>query len=230
MRVQHLSKTFLLGETEVQALRDVSFEIYQGELIVILGPSGSGKSTMLNIIGGLETVTSGQVFYQQTALHEADRKQLTKYRRDHVGFIFQFYNLIPNLNALENVAIVSEMAAVPLDPLEMLRLVGLEDRALHYPGKLSGGQQQRVAIARAICKNPDFLLCDEPTGALDTQTGVQVLTLLRQFNRQYGKTVVIITHNTTIAQIADRVFYFRDGKISSIAENQQPLVPEEVCW
>ena len=147
MRVQHLSKTFLLGETEVQALRDVSFEIYQGELIVILGPSGSGKSTMLNIIGGLETATSGQVFYQQTALHETDRKQLTKYRRDHVGFIFQFYNLIPNLNALENVAIVSEMAAAPLDPLEMLRLVGLEDRALHYPGKLSGGQQQRVAIA-----------------------------------------------------------------------------------
>lgn len=165
MRVRHLTKTFLLGETEVQALRDISFEIYQGELIVILGPSGSGKSTMLNIIGGLETATSGQVFYQQTALHEADRRQLTRYRRDHVGFVFQFYNLMPNLNALENVAIVSEMAAAPLEPREMLRLVGLEDRAQHYPGKLSGGQQQRVAIARAICKNPDFLLCDEPTGA-----------------------------------------------------------------
>ncbi len=231
MRVQHLSKTFLLGETEVQALRDVSFEIYQGELIVILGPSGSGKSTMLNIIGGLETATSGQVFLSADSFYmRANRKQLTKYRRDHVGFIFQFYNLIPNLNALENVAIVSEMSAAPLEPLEMLRLVGLEDRALHYPGKLSGGQQQRVAIARAICKNPDFLLCDEPTGALDTQTGVQVLTLLRQFNRQYGKTVVIITHNTTIAQIADRVFYFRDGKINNIAENSQPLAPEEVCW
>lgn len=230
MRVNHLCKTFLLGETEVQALRDVSFEIYQGELIVILGPSGSGKSTMLNVIGGLETATSGQVYYQQLALHNADRQQLTRYRREHVGFIFQFYNLIPNLTALENVALVSEMTAQPLEPMEILRQVGLADRAQHYPGKLSGGQQQRVAIARAICKNPDLLLCDEPTGALDIQTGVQVLTLLRQFNCQYGKTVVIITHNTSIAQIADRVFYFRDGQIRRIETNPQPLAPEEVNW
>lgn len=230
MRVDHLHKTFLLGETEVQALRDVSFELYQGELIVILGPSGSGKSTMLNVIGGLETATSGHVYYQQLALHNANRQQLTRYRREHVGFIFQFYNLIPNLTALENVALVSEMSVQPLEPMEILRQVGLKDRAQHYPGKLSGGQQQRVAIARAICKNPDLLLCDEPTGALDIQTGVQVLTLLRQFNRQYGKTVVIITHNTSIAQIADRVFYFRDGQISRIETNPKPLAPEEVNW
>ena len=230
MRVTHLCKNFQLGETMVQALRDVSFEIYRGELIVILGPSGSGKSTMLNIIGGLESATSGEVYYQDIALHTADRNALTKYRRDHVGFIFQFYNLIPNLTAFENVAMVSEMAKEPLDPMDMLGMVGLADRADHYPGKLSGGQQQRVAIARAICKNPDFLLCDEPTGALDTQTGVQVLSLLRNFNRNYGKTVVIITHNTSIAQIADRIYYFKDGQISHIEQNQHPKAPEEVCW
>lgn len=178
MRANQLCKTFQLGETEVQALRNVSFEIYQGELIVILGPSGSGKSTMLNVIGGLESATSGEVYYQEIALHQADRKQLTVYRREYIGFVFQFYNLIPNLTVLENVAMVSEMSKAPLEPMELLRMVGLESRKDTYPGKLSGGQQQRVAIARAICKNPDFLLCDEPTGALDTQTGVQVLTLL----------------------------------------------------
>lgn len=230
MRVNHLYKTFQLGETKVQALCDVSFEIYPGELIVILGPSGSGKSTMLNVIGGLESVTSGEVYYQTLALHQADRKQLTQYRRKHIGFIFQFYNLIPNLTVLENVAMVSEMVKAPLDPMELLRMVGLEERKDYYPGKLSGGQQQRVAIARAICKNPDFLLCDEPTGALDTKTGIQVLTLLQTFNRQYGKTVVIITHNTAIAQIADRVFYFKDGQIDRIEQNQHPKTPEEVCW
>ena len=230
MTVQHLCKTFLLGETEIQALRDVSFDIYQGEFVVILGPSGSGKSTMLNIIGGLESATSGEVYYQKIPLHKSNRKQLTMYRRNHIGFVFQFYNLIPNLTVLENIAIVSEMSTQPLDPLHTLEQVGLADKANHYPGKLSGGQQQRVAIARAICKNPDFLLCDEPTGALDTQTGMQVLTLLRDFNRTYNKTVVIITHNTSIAQIADRIFYFRDGSIQDIVSNPHPLAPEEVEW
>lgn len=230
LTAKHIAKIFSLGDIDVRALEDVSFTLEQGELVVILGPSGSGKSTLLNIIGGIETVTSGEVYCQSLALHQADRRQLTAFRREHIGFIFQFYNLMPNLTALENIQLAADMSAAPLDPLALLERVGLSERADHFPAKLSGGQQQRVAIARAVCKNPDLLLCDEPTGALDIQTGVQILKLLVHFNRTYAKTVVIITHNTDIAQIADRVFFFRDGHLERIQVNDHPLSPEEVRW
>jgi putative ABC transport system ATP-binding protein len=227
---RQVTKTFDIGEIKLQALNDVSFDIYEGELVVILGPSGSGKSTMLNIIGGIDTVTGGEIFYQDIALHRAKRNELTVYRRNHIGFIFQFYNLMPNLTALENIALASEMSKEPLDPQMLLERVELSDRAHHFPSKLSGGQQQRVAIARAVCKNPDLLLCDEPTGALDIKTGIQILKLLADFNREYHKTVVIITHNADIAQIANRVFYFKDGQIVQITENKRPISPEQVNW
>lgn len=227
---RNLCKDFTLGEITVHALRDLSFQIQKGELIVILGPSGSGKSTMLNILGGIETVSSGEIFYQDIALHQLDKSGLTNYRRLHVGFIFQFYNLMPNLTALENIEVAAEMSPQPLDPRELLSQVGLEDRADHFPGKLSGGQQQRVSIARALCKNPELLLCDEPTGALDLATGAQVLKLLVEFNKKYEKTVIIITHNQDIAHIADRVFYFKDGCLVKITENENPVSPEEVIW
>jgi putative ABC transport system ATP-binding protein len=227
---RNITKIFDIGEIKLHALNDISFEIYEGELVVILGPSGSGKSTMLNLIGGIDTVTGGEIFYQDIALHQAKRNELTAYRRKHIGFIFQFYNLMPNLTALENVIMASEMSQAPLDPQMLLERVELADRAHHFPSKLSGGQQQRVAIARAVCKNPDLLLCDEPTGALDIKTGIQILKLLADFNREYHKTVVIITHNADIAQIANRVFYFKDGQIVQITENQRPISPEQVNW
>lgn len=226
----NLTKKFVIGEVEVNALNGVSFDIYEGEMVVILGPSGSGKSTMLNIIGGIETATSGEVKYRNINLVGASKKELTKYRRDNVSFIFQFYNLMPNLTALENVEMVAEMSKSPIDAKMLIKRVGLEERQDHYPSKLSGGQQQRVAIARAICKNPDLLLCDEPTGALDIKTGVQILQLLCDFNKEYKKTVVIITHNSDIAQVADRVFYIKDGKIDKIKVNENPIKPNEVNW
>jgi putative ABC transport system ATP-binding protein len=225
-----VTKTFDIGEIKLHALNGISFDIYEGELVVILGPSGSGKSTMLNIIGGIDTVTGGEIFYKDIPLHQAVRNQLTAYRRNYIGFIFQFYNLMPNLTALENIELASEMSKEPLDPQMLLERVELADRGQHFPGKLSGGQQQRVAIARAVCKNPDLLLCDEPTGALDITTGIQILKLLTDFNRQYRKTVVIITHNADIAQIANRVFYFKDGRIVKTVENRQPVAPEQVNW
>ena len=182
LSASHITKTFDLGEIQVHALNDLSFEIFEGELIVILGPSGSGKSTMLNIIGGIESVTSGEIYYKDIALHTASSKELTLYRRQYIGFIFQFYNLMPNLTAYENIQLATEMSSNPLNPAELIKKVGLEDRAGHFPSKLSGGQQQRIAIARALCKNPDLLLCDEPTGALDISTGAQILELLCDFN------------------------------------------------
>ena len=230
LTASHITKTFDLGEIQVHALNDLSFEIYEGELIVILGPSGSGKSTMLNIIGGIENTTAGEIYYKDIPLHSASSKELTLYRRNHIGFIFQFYNLMPNLTAYENIELVTEMAASPLDSKMLIERVGLKERADHFPSKLSGGQQQRVAIARALCKNPDLLLCDEPTGALDISTGAQILELLCDFNKEYKKTVVIITHNASIAQVADRVFYVQDGKIKKITTNEQPLSPKEVSW
>lgn len=225
-----ITKVFDLGEIQVKALNNVSFNIYEGEFVVILGPSGSGKSTMLNIIGGIENVTEGELFYKDIKIHNLNKQELTKYRRDYIGFIFQFYNLMPNLTALENVQLASELSKKPIDPLLLMEKVDLYDRKDHFPSKLSGGQQQRVAIARAVCKNPDLLLCDEPTGALDIKTGVQILKLLSDFNREYNKTVVIITHNADIAQIADRVFYFKDGCIANIEENKNPKSPLEVSW
>lgn len=219
-----------MGEVEVAALREVSVEIYEGELIVILGPSGSGKSTLLNIIGGMDTPTTGELFYRGTPLHNADQKQLTQYRRKAVGFVFQFYNLMPNLTAYENVSLSVQIAESPLSVEETLGKVGLADRADHFPSQLSGGEQQRVALARAVAKNPDLLLCDEPTGALDLETGIQVLKLLREFCDASGKTVLIITHNSEIGQMADRVFYLRDGRISRIQVNDNPIPPERVTW
>lgn len=230
IRAKELCKDYQLGEITVHALRRVSFEIYQGEFIVILGPSGSGKSTLLNMVGGIESASSGEIRYQEVKLHEADARVLTSYRRKHVGFIFQFYNLMPGLTALENVELAAELSADPLNARQLLEQVGLTERADHFPSKLSGGQQQRVSIARALCKNPDILLCDEPTGALDSETGVQILKLLSEFHKQYQKTVVVITHNEKIARIADRIFYFKDGNLERIKTNEQPLEPEEVDW
>lgn len=225
-----LSKVYQMGEVEVIALREVSLEIFEGELIVILGPSGSGKSTLLNIIGGMDTPTSGELYYKGTPLHNAGPNDLTQYRRNAVGFVFQFYNLMPNLTAYENISLSVQIADSPLSIEETLERVGLLNRAHHFPSQLSGGEQQRIALARAVAKNPHLLLCDEPTGALDLETGIQVLQLLREFCDYYGKTVMIITHNTEIAQMADRVFYLRDGRLSRIEVNENPVPPERVTW
>ena len=228
IKAEHIFKDYQLGEVTVHALKDVSFEIFEKELVVILGPSGSGKSTTLNILGGIETATSGSAYYGNAVLDWSDPAALTAYRRDHIGFIFQFYNLLPGLTALENIALSAELSKHPLDPKQLIEEIGLKDRADHFPNRLSGGEQQRIAIA--LCKNPDLLLCDEPTGALDSATGVQVLKLIEKFCREYEKTVVLITHNQDIAKIADRVFHFRDGRIERIEENPHPIKPDEIRW
>ncbi len=216
LKSRHISKDFVTGDVKVHALRDVSFGIEEGEMIVILGPSGSGKSTMMNILGGIETPTGGEIFFRGEPVSGKDPKRLSLYRRKHVGFIFQFYNLLPGLTAEENVALSAELSETPLSASDLIDRVGLSDRRNHYPAELSGGQQQRVAIARALCKNPDILLCDEPTGALDSKTGEEVLKLIRDFNRSFGKAVVLITHNESIAGMADRIFYFKDGRLEKI--------------
>ena len=230
LKADNITKDYELGEVVVHALKGVSFEIREAELVVVLGPSGSGKSTMLNILGGIETATSGNIIYGGTPLDWSDRDALAIYRRRHIGFVFQFYNLLPGLTALENIEISGELSENPLDARQLIEEVGLADRASHFPNRLSGGEQQRIAIARALCKNPDILLCDEPTGALDSRTGVQVLKLLHDFCRKYRKTVVLITHNQGIAQISDRTFFVRDGLIERIEVNEHPLDPEEVAW
>ena len=230
LTAKNVSKVYQMGEVTVQALKGVDFEINKGEFIVVLGPSGSGKSTMINLIGGMDTASSGEIYYREQPLHNANERILTEYRRNAVGFVFQFYNLMPNLTARENIQLSTQIAKHPLDPLEVLEHVGLGDRADHFPAQLSGGEQQRVAIARAVAKNPEILLCDEPTGALDFSTGIQVLKLLREFNKTYEKTVMIITHNAGIADIADRVFYIKDGRLEKIQVNEHPLEPEEVSW
>jgi putative ABC transport system ATP-binding protein len=219
-----------MGEVEVHALRGVDLDLIPGEFVVLLGPSGSGKSTLLNILGGLDVPTSGEVFYLDHNLTEADAAALTRYRREHVGFVFQFYNLIPSLTALENTTLVTEIAENPLDPMECLRLVGLEERLHHFPAQLSGGEQQRVAIARAVAKRPDVLLCDEPTGALDYPTGRLVLEVLERVNRQLGTITVVITHNVAIAAMADRVIRISSGEIIGIHRNEKKASPGELSW
>jgi putative ABC transport system ATP-binding protein len=225
-----LRKTYLMGEIEVHALRDVDLDIYEGEFVVLLGPSGSGKSTLLNILGGLDAPTAGVARWREHDLVGADDAELTRYRREHVGFVFQFYNLIPSLTVLENVALVNEIAEKPLDPRETLALVGLTERLNHFPSQLSGGEQQRVAVARAIVKSPDVLLCDEPTGALDYDTGKVVLAAIARANERFGTTTVIITHNAAIAGMADRVLRLGGGRIVGEERNARRLSPEEVRW
>lgn len=225
-----LSKRYRMGEVDVWALRGVDLELRGGEFVVLLGPSGSGKSTLLNILGGLDVPTSGTVRFLDHDLTVDDDAELTRFRREHVGFVFQFYNLIPSLTALENVALVTEIAEHPLDPVEALRLVGLEARLHHFPAQLSGGEQQRVAIARAVAKRPDVLLCDEPTGALDYETGLMVLQVLEKVNRELGTTVAVITHNAAIAGMADRVIRLRSGQVVDVTTNARRLSPTELSW
>ncbi|MGB1837317.1 MAG: ABC transporter ATP-binding protein [Marinobacter adhaerens] len=225
-----LTKTYDQGEVQVHALRGVDLDLYGGELIVMLGASGSGKSTLLNILGGLDVPSTGEVRYRDFDLSTAGDRELTRYRREHVGFVFQFYNLIPSLTARENVAAVTEIATNPMTPEEALELVGLKSRIDHFPAQLSGGEQQRVAIARAIAKRPDVLLCDEPTGALDSATGVLVLEALDKANRETGTTTVIITHNASIAGMADRVITLSDGNISGERLNERRQDPRTLSW
>ena len=225
-----VTKTYQMGEVQVDALRGVDLSLYEGELIVLLGPSGSGKSTLLNIIGGLDVPTSGRVCYGEHDLTHADERALTEYRRIHVGFVFQFYNLVPTLTALENVALVTDIAVRPIPPAEALDLVGMANRRDHFPSQLSGGEQQRVAIARAIAKHPDVLLCDEPTGALDVKTGKIVLGAIADINRSLGTTTVLITHNAAIAAMADRVLHLADGRIVRDERNRGRATAESLVW
>jgi putative ABC transport system ATP-binding protein len=225
-----LTKTYLMGEVQVHALQGVDLDLFEGEFVVILGPSGSGKSTLLNILGGLDAPTSGVVHFRDHDLVAADDRALTRYRREHVGFVFQFYNLIPSLTARENVALVTEISANPMRPDDALRLVGLGDRLDHFPAQLSGGEQQRVAIARAVAKRPDVLLCDEPTGALDAETGRLVLKTLVDVNHEIGTATAIITHNAVIAGIADRVLRLTSGRISQVQRNARRVSVDELVW
>ena len=225
-----LGKTYRMGEVEVRALADLSLEIREGEFVVLLGPSGSGKSTLLNILGGLDTPTTGEAYWRDHNLATAGEAELTQYRREHVGFVFQFYNLIPSLTVRENVALVTDIAKHPMGADEAIARVGLAPRADHFPSQLSGGEQQRVAIARAIAKRPDVLLCDEPTGALDYVTGKVVLDAIARINVELGTTAVVITHNASIAGMADRVLRLADGRIAGIDVNPRRLAPSELSW
>jgi putative ABC transport system ATP-binding protein len=227
---QGITKSYRMGEVVVPALRGIDLELGAGEMVVLLGASGSGKSTLLNILGGLDVPTAGRIRYRDHDLTQASERALTAYRRDHVGFVFQFYNLIPSLTALENVALVTDLADRPLSPADALELVGLTDRRDHYPAQLSGGEQQRVAIARAIAKRPDVLLCDEPTGALDVSTGKVVLTAIADVNRELGTTTAVITHNAAIAAMSDRVLQLADGRIVADRRNASRASPQTLEW
>lgn len=229
-RTQDVTKVYGSGEVKVYALAGVDLELYAGEMAVLLGPSGSGKSTLLNILGGLDHATSGRVWFREQELTDLPDRALTRFRRDHVGFVFQFYNLVPSLTARENVQLVTDVAPNPMPASEALELVGLGKRMDHFPSEMSGGEQQRVAIARAIAKRPEILLCDEPTGALDSTTGVQVLQVLRDINERFGTTTVVITHNAEIQRMAHRVIFFQDGKISETRVNNKRLAPSEIVW
>ncbi len=228
--VHKISKVYRMGDVEVHALRGVDIDLFAGEFVVLLGPSGSGKSTLLNILGGLDVPTSGEVLYRDHELTSAGDAALTRFRREHVGYVFQFYNLIPSLTALENVALVTEIASASIDPAEALRLVDLGDRLNHFPAQLSGGEQQRVAIARAVAKRPDVLLCDEPTGALDYPTGKLVLEVLERVNREMGTLTVVITHNAAIAGMAERVIRISSGEIAEVTTNEHRISPAELSW
>lgn len=230
LEFRNVTKAYQLGKSKVYALDHVNFKIRTGRMTVILGPSGSGKSTTLNLIGGMDRVTSGSIEILGDDVTKLSEKQLTKYRRQTVGFVFQFYNLIPSLNVLENVDIVRRLGQTPFDAKEMIKAVGLEKRMKHFPAELSGGELQRLSIARALCKNPDILLCDEPTGALDTETGKNILEVLEAMTKQYKKTVIIVTHNTSMALCADTVIRIKDGRIQKIEANQNPLSVSEVNW
>jgi len=229
-RTEGLTKTYDTGEVKVHALAGVDLTLYAGELSVLLGASGSGKSTLLNILGGLDHATEGRVWFRDTELTKLGDRRLTRYRRDHVGFVFQFYNLVPSLSARENVQLVTDIAPRPMSAPEALEMVGLGHRLDHFPAEMSGGEQQRVAIARAIAKRPEVLLCDEPTGALDSKTGVQVLEVLKTINETTGTSTVVITHNAGIQAMAHRVIRFADGRITEVAENDTRLAPHEITW
>ena len=230
LRLEGVTKTYAMGDLVVHALRGVDLELRRGELLVLLGPSGSGKSTLLNILGALDVPTTGRCFFGDIELSGADRDALTEFRRAHVGFVFQFYNLIPSLTAKENVQLVTDISVHPMDPTEALTLVGLGARVDHYPAQLSGGEQQRVAIARAISKRPDVLLCDEPTGALDVTTGRLVLEALDKIHRELGTTTAVITHNVVIGGMADRIVTLADGAVQSIRDNPRKVAPRDLAW
>jgi len=225
-----ITKVYPMGEVDVQALRGVDLDLYHGEFIVLLGPSGSGKSTLLNILGGLDVPTSGVVHYLDHDLTSYNDAELTRYRRDHVGFVFQFFNLVPSLTALENVKLITEIARDPLPAADSLSLVGLAERMNHFPSQMSGGEQQRIAIARAVAKRPDVLLCDEPTGALDATTGIVVLDVIQRVNNELGTTTVVITHNSVIAEMADRVVSLSDGRVAGVRVNEHKLPASQLSW
>ena len=227
---EHVKKTYRMGEVSIDALRDATFSVEQGELCVIVGPSGAGKTTLLNILGGMDTLTDGKIYLGGAEISAYNERKLTAYRRHDVGFVFQFYNLVPNLTALENVELAAQICKDGLDAAEMLRSVGLEHRMANFPAQLSGGEQQRVAIARALAKNPKLLLCDEPTGALDYTTGKQILKLLQDMSRQKGMTVIIITHNGALTAMADRVIQVKNGMVTSVTRNENPVSVEEIEW
>jgi putative ABC transport system ATP-binding protein len=230
MRLDRVGKTFQMGEVSVEVLKHISLDVRVGELLVLVGPSGSGKTTLLNLMGGLDRATVGDVWYRDRNLSDAGPRELTRYRRESVGFVFQFYNLVPNLTARENVMVATEISSRPRDVDEMLQLVGLGDRLNHFPAQLSGGEQQRVAIARALAKNPELLLCDEPTGALDFETGKLVLRLLVDLKQQLNMTILIITHNAALADAADRIVRLRSGEMHDLTVNESPVPPEDITW
>ncbi|HEY4391445.1 MAG TPA: ABC transporter ATP-binding protein [Paenibacillus sp.] len=230
IKFDHICKTYQIGEVEVNALQEVSFEIMEGELVIILGASGAGKSTILNLLGGMDKATSGEIMMNGRNITTMNERELTDYRGKAVGFVFQFYNLIPNLTAEENVEYAAEFTDKPHSAKEVLTMVGLDDRLSHFPSQLSGGEQQRVAIARAIAKNPKILLCDEPTGALDYETGKSILKLLQRINREQNKTIVLITHNSLIAPVADRVIKMKSGRVEYMIRNEEPQSVEGIEW
>ncbi|HEY5576557.1 MAG TPA: ABC transporter ATP-binding protein [Clostridiaceae bacterium] len=230
IKLENVKKTYVMGEVEIHAVNDVSFSIDKGEFVIILGASGAGKSTILNLLGGMDQATSGKIVVNGNEISSYNTKQLTKYRREEIGFVFQFYNLVQNLNALENVELAVEICSNPLNPMEVLHGVGLKERMNNFPSQLSGGEQQRVSIARALAKNPKLLLCDEPTGALDYNTGRAILKLLTQTVKKYNMTVIVITHNSALAPIADKVITVRNGQVDSIVKNPDPVPIEQIEW